>query len=86
MDDAASNSLSVSPSLIDNKATTVRGLNDVTSTSQEKAAIGLDWDCPEDPDNPWNWPMGKRWFGTLVPGALCLLVLVHFAALDCEPL
>ncbi|KAL0635824.1 Polyamine transporter 4 [Maublancomyces gigas] len=34
----------------------------------------LDWDGPDDPDNPWNWPSSKRWFGTIVPGCFCLLV------------
>lgn len=36
----------------------------------------LDWDGPDDPDNPWNWPSSKRWFGTIVPGCFCLLVYV----------
>lgn len=41
----------------------------------EKPAAGpLDWDSPDDPDNPWNWPAPKRWFGTIVPGCFCFLV------------
>lgn len=41
----------------------------------EGAPVGpLDWDGPNDPDNPWNWPSSKRWFGTIVPGCFCLLV------------
>lgn len=43
----------------------------------EGASVGpLDWDGPDDPDNPWNWPSSKRWFGTIVPGCFCLLVYV----------
>ncbi|KAI5776546.1 major facilitator superfamily domain-containing protein [Geopyxis carbonaria] len=43
------------------------------ATTTEPVAV-LDWDGPDDPDNPWNWPQGKRWFGTVVPGMLCLLI------------
>lgn len=46
---------------------------DVAATPAPVAAP-LDWDGPNDPDNPWNWPMSKRWYGTVVPGCLCLLV------------
>ncbi|KAF8462890.1 major facilitator superfamily domain-containing protein [Kalaharituber pfeilii] len=34
----------------------------------------LNWDGPDDPANPYNWPTAKRWYGTIVPGLLCLLV------------
>ncbi|RPB20449.1 MFS general substrate transporter [Terfezia boudieri ATCC MYA-4762] len=34
----------------------------------------LDWDGPDDPENPFNWSQAKRWYGTIVPGLLCLLV------------
>ncbi|PWW80165.1 MFS general substrate transporter [Tuber magnatum] len=34
----------------------------------------LDWEGPNDPANPWNWPASKRWYGTVVPGSLCFLV------------
>jgi hypothetical protein len=47
--------------------------NEVTA---QPSTAPLDWDSPDDPDNPWNWPMSKRWLGTIVPGALCLLVYV----------
>ena len=36
----------------------------------------LNWDGPNDPDNPFNWSPAKRWYGTIVPGLLCLLVYV----------
>ncbi|RPA78651.1 MFS general substrate transporter [Ascobolus immersus RN42] len=42
---------------------------------QTQVASGpLDWDGPDDVDNPWNWSPAKRWYGTIVPGLLCLLV------------
>jgi len=34
----------------------------------------LNWDGRDDPENPFNWPLKKRWYGTIVPGLLCLLV------------
>ncbi|KAI5816441.1 major facilitator superfamily domain-containing protein [Pyronema omphalodes] len=45
--------------------------NEVTA---QPSTAPLDWDSPDDPDNPWNWPLSRRWLGTIVPGALCLLV------------
>jgi hypothetical protein len=46
--------------------------------SQTQVATGpLDWDGPDDVDNPWNWSPAKRWYGTIVPGLLCLLVFVY---------
>lgn len=27
----------------------------------------LDWDSPEDPDNPMNWPKAKKIFHTMLP-------------------
>jgi hypothetical protein len=38
------------------------------------APSSLDWDGPDDPENPFNWSPAKRWYGTIVPGLLCLLV------------
>lgn len=50
----------------------------ITAQKLEKtpAAGPLNWDGPNDPDNPWNWSSGKRWFGTIVPGCFCMLVYV----------
>lgn len=41
---------------------------------RQKVVGPLDWEGPNDPANPWNWPVSKRWYGTLVPGSLCFLV------------
>jgi hypothetical protein len=36
----------------------------------------LDWDSPEDPDYPRNWPFRKKVFNTLIPSLMALLVFV----------
>jgi hypothetical protein len=55
-------------------SSTTVGKEEVEVAASPAATAPLDWDSPNDPDNPWNWSMGKRWFGTVVPGCLCLLV------------
>ncbi|CUS20349.1 LAQU0S01e04632g1_1 [Lachancea quebecensis] len=34
----------------------------------------LDWDGPQDPDNPHNWPTWQKWFATMTAAMLCLVV------------
>ncbi|ODV96576.1 hypothetical protein PACTADRAFT_39791 [Pachysolen tannophilus NRRL Y-2460] len=34
----------------------------------------LDWDGPDDKDNPKNWSLTKRWFVTMVAAGVCLVV------------
>lgn len=34
---------------------------------------GLDWDGPDDPDNPHNWVLWKRIFNTLATGLLAFV-------------
>ena len=34
----------------------------------------LDWDGPEDLDNPRNWPQWQRVFNTTVPALQCLVM------------
>lgn len=34
----------------------------------------LDWDGPDDKENPFNWPKTKKWFITMVTACLCLCV------------
>lgn len=34
----------------------------------------LDWDGPDDMDNPHNWPTWKKWFATMTAACLCLVV------------
>lgn len=35
----------------------------------------LEWDGPDDPANPRNWPFSKRAFNTGIPAVLCFLML-----------
>ncbi|KAI5805604.1 major facilitator superfamily domain-containing protein [Peziza echinospora] len=50
------------------------GLHSTNGPDTLAATSSLDWDGPDDPANPYNWPLAKRWYGTVVPGLLCLLV------------
>ncbi|KAH3902388.1 related to Polyamine transporter 4 [Saccharomycodes ludwigii] len=34
----------------------------------------LEWDNPEDPDNPHNWKPAKKWAATMVAACTCLVV------------
>jgi len=34
----------------------------------------LDWDDDDDPDNPFNWPLRRRMYNTMIPGLLGLAV------------
>lgn len=36
----------------------------------------LDWEGPDDPAFPHNWPKGKRVFNTFIPSLMALLVFV----------
>lgn len=32
-----------------------------------------DWDGPDDPENPWNWPLWKRCYHTFIPSGIALV-------------
>lgn len=34
----------------------------------------LDWDSPEDKENPFNWPTWKKWFVTMTTAYTCLCI------------
>lgn len=36
----------------------------------------VDWDGPEDPENPHNWPSRKRWAHVVVIAIICLVMYV----------
>jgi hypothetical protein len=38
-----------------------------SSNGSEAPVAALDWDSPEDPGNPKNWPRWKRIFHTSIP-------------------
>ncbi|RDW67627.1 hypothetical protein BP6252_09023 [Coleophoma cylindrospora] len=47
-----------------------RGRDDpsrLTSMASEKPTVIMEWDSPENPENPRNWSFGKRAFHTAIP-------------------
>jgi hypothetical protein len=36
--------------------------------------VTLDWDGPDDPDNPRNWGPFKKFYAILVPGSIAFAV------------
>lgn len=36
----------------------------------------MDWDTPEDTDNPLNWPNWLRWYCTMTTAFLCLVITI----------
>lgn len=52
-----------------------------THAPEEKAPQNpLEWDGPDDPDNPMNWPLGKKIYHAVLPG------LFGFAVYDFFPI
>jgi len=50
-------------------------LDDTPPAQLEKLTVPpLDWDNEDDPDDPFNWPMWKRMYNTMIPGLLGLAV------------
>ena len=45
--------------------------SEATSIAKE-----LDWDAPDDPENPYNWPLWQRIFHTAVPALYCFPMYV----------
>lgn len=46
----------------------------VSSIRDEKSDRNkVDWEGPDDPENPQNWPVRRKWFIT----ALCLVMTVN---------
>lgn len=43
-----------------------------SGTPDTRDQIIVDWDGPDDPENPHNWSKAYRWFLTLVMGVLTL--------------
>lgn len=42
--------------------------------------IVVDWDGPDDPQNPMNWSLGKKWINTSLLCAMCLFIGLATAA------
>ena len=46
------------------------------SGSSQSDACPVDWDGPDDPEMPLNWPKSKRWINTMAVSTLTLLTFV----------
>ncbi|KAK2592820.1 hypothetical protein QQS21_009488 [Conoideocrella luteorostrata] len=44
------------------------------NSGQQASSTSLDWNGPEDPECPYNWPMWKRVYTTSIPAFLCINV------------
>ncbi|TVY83941.1 Polyamine transporter [Lachnellula suecica] len=59
-----------------------RSTNDAPAINQHKSAeltrtlTAQDWTGPDDPENPRNWPFGKKVFHTIVPALLAFVVSI----------
>jgi len=49
-------------------------LHEAESKPVKPTPPALDWDGPDDPENPFNWPRSKRIFHTVIPGLLAFTV------------
>ena len=48
--------------------------NNVKENRMSQAVTAQDWTGDDDPENPENWPLGQRVWGTLVPGIISFAV------------
>lgn len=42
--------------------------------AQNASSTTLDWDSEVDPDNPQNWSVGRKWYQTIMPASIALVV------------
>jgi multidrug resistance protein len=54
-----------------------RPVEDLPQPSEKESGVGTppvdDWDGPDDPENPWNWPFWKRCYHTFIPSGIALV-------------
>ncbi|KAI5961368.1 TPO4 [Candida pseudojiufengensis] len=46
--------------------------NEITQEDKPIEISDLDWDGPDDMDNPFNWPVYKKWWINVTVGIMCL--------------
>lgn len=56
------------------KNSSTRIYENPTIIGQQDQTATLDWDGPEDPDNPRAWGFGKRLFHSVIPGLFNFVV------------
>ncbi|OUM54515.1 hypothetical protein BVG19_g3919 [[Candida] boidinii] len=64
------------------------GDEEKASDSAQEAEEGydpreVDWDSPEDADNPINWPTWRKWFTTMSVAFICLVVTLGSSIYVC---
>jgi len=48
--------------------------NDTKNNEMSKEVTAQDWTGDDDPENPMNWPLLKRIYGTSIAGFLAFIV------------
>lgn len=66
-------------STLDNE--TDPGLELVVTGADGITPLVLDWDSPEDSDNPHNWTTASKLFQTLTPAFYCFVLYVALSSL-----
>lgn len=51
-------------------------LPDAVESPPERAVQPNEWDGPEDPENPMNWPLVKKAYHSAIPSLFCFTVYV----------
>jgi len=69
-------SVPVATAQLDLEKTTSKAVQDSPRSRRPDKVIRTaeDWDGPDDPDNPLNWPTPKKIFHTLIPALQCFTV------------
>lgn len=74
--DGRHSSSSSSSRHISNEKDMEKGVAEATSEEDKEPRDPniVDWDGPEDPDNPYNWPAKKKWANIAILSLLTLLI------------
>lgn len=56
------------------KQSSENSIDDSNISEEEIDPKTLNWDGPQDMDNPHNWPGWKKWYTTMTAAILCLVV------------
>jgi hypothetical protein len=57
------------------KAVLASGIRD-TAAREDRDTNVIDWDGPDDPQKPVNWPARKKWTNIILVSALTMLTWV----------
>jgi hypothetical protein len=68
--DASRSNSATSTSSTSSRSISSAGSDSLNAHKQQPPAAALDWDGPDDPGNPHNWPKWKRIYHTIIPAAI----------------